>query len=127
VPELERVPLTHVVASPDALDSAVWPAGAIVMWVAPDEVLAISSERPKVSGDPYAIQMQDYGYAGLWLDQVAALDFFSRSCEWKLPEERPAFRQGAVAGLPAKIWFDRDRVLLMVPAVYAEELKERMR
>jgi hypothetical protein len=126
VPEFERVSLTHIVARSGTLDSAVWPTGAIVMRVAPDEVLAISSAPPKLSGDSYALQLEDYGFAGLWLDRVEAIDFLSRCCEWNLPEEFPAFRQGAVAGLPAKVWFDRDRVLVIVPAAYAEELKERM-
>ena len=127
MPELERVALAHIVASPAAIDSAIWPSGAIVMRVAPDEVLAITSSPPILSDDPYAIQVEDHGFAGVWLERAAALDFLSRGCEWDLPEERPAFRQGAIAGLPAKIWFEPDRVLILVPAPYAAELKGRMR
>jgi len=43
----------------------------------------------------------------------AALDFLERSCEWELPRARPAFAQGMVAGLPLKLWFEPERVLLI--------------
>jgi hypothetical protein len=117
--------LIHAVALPAVLEAVGW-NGAIVMRVAPDEVLAIATEFPELR-DPHAIVEFDDGYAGIWLSEAEAQDFLSRSCEWAPPTERPAFAQGAVAGLPAKLWFEQKRVLILVPAPYAMDLEERLR
>ena len=122
----ERLPLLHVVARPSALDSIVWADDAVVLRVAPDEVLALAAMAPEIPDDPYAIVRLDHGYAGMWLSADEAQEFLSRSCEWELPTDRPAFAQGAVAGLPVKLWFEQDRVLVLVPAPYATDLEERI-
>jgi hypothetical protein len=54
------------------------------------------------------------------------MDFLTRECEWELPRDRPAFAQGAVAGLAMKLWFEHGRVLFVVPAPFAHELEERL-
>jgi len=126
VPAPDRLALLRIVATPAALDSYQWSKGAIVMRVAPDEILAISSASSVRSGDPHAIELAESGFAGIWLEAAEANEFLSRWCEWELPAQRPAFAQGAVAGLPVKLWFEQDRVLILVPAPYAAELAERM-
>ena len=47
--------------------------------------------------------------------------------EWHLPVDRPAFAQGRVAGVPAKLWLETDRVLLVTATAHADELAERLR
>jgi hypothetical protein len=43
-----------------------------------------------------------------------------------VPNGRPAFAQGAVAGIPTKLWLEDDQVLFIVPAPYAADFAERM-
>lgn len=126
MPALNRLPATRIVASPAALDAATWPAECLTLRFAPDELwVSPPVENPALS-DPHAIIIADSGFAGVWLAAPAALDFLERACEWELPGERPAFAQGAVAGIPAKLWLEPDRVLFIVPAPYAAEFEERM-
>lgn len=122
----ERLRLLHVVANPTALDAAVWAGGAVVLRVAPDEVLAWTDTAPDLSADPHAIVRPDDGYAAVWLNADEAAEFLARNCEWAAPRGRPAFAQGAVAGLPLKLWFEQNRVLILVPAPFATDLEERM-
>lgn len=126
MPELKRLSATRIVATPAALDAARWPHDALALRIAPDEVLIFSAVSAEIVNDPHAIVVPDAGFAGVWVDADEALDFLERSCEWELPSARPAFAQGAVAGLPMKLWFEEDRVLFIVPAPYATDFEERM-
>jgi len=136
--QLQRIPCTHIVSTPAALDAVAWPAGARVARLAPDEALwldppalseatsagAVSSVI--VQHDPQAIILPDASLAGVWLLSSDAQAFLERTCEWELPAARPAFAQGAVAGLAMKLWFDVERVLMLVPAPFAHELRQRL-
>jgi hypothetical protein len=104
----------------------MWPDEALVLRLAPDEVLVMPPLGSAPVSDPHAIIIADGGFAGVWLTAEEALAFLERVCEWEVPVERPAFAQGAVAGVAAKIWFERDKVLFLVQAVYAHEFEERM-
>jgi hypothetical protein len=135
VPELKRIRAEHIdatriIATPAALDAAIWPRGALAMRIAPDEALVITEARHEIARDivkdPHAIVERDAGFAGAWVAADEALAFRERACEWELPRERPAFAQGAVADLPMKLWLEEDRVLLIVPAPYATDLEERL-
>lgn len=127
---MERIVATRIVAVPAALDAIAWPQDApreaLALRIAPDEMLVTTAVTADVVDDPHAIVATDAGFAGVWIASGEALNFLERSCEWELPRERPAFAQGAVAGLPVKLWFEEDRVLFLVPAPYATELEERM-
>ncbi len=136
MPELKRIPAEHIeatriVATPAALDAATWPRSALVMRIAPDEVMVITEVEPEIMRDiikdPHAIIERDGGFAGTWVAADQALALLERACEWELPRERPAFAQGAVADLPMKLWLEKDRVLLIVPAPYATDFEERLR
>lgn len=124
MPELKRFAATRIVATPAALDAARWPQDALALRIAPDEVLVTAAVSAEIVNDPHAIVVPDAGFAGVWIDADEALDFLERSCEWELPAARPAFAQGAVAGLPVKLWFEQERVLFIVPAPYAADLEE---
>jgi hypothetical protein len=120
----ERLRLWRVIAAPAALDNAIWPDSAIAMRTAPDEVLALADGAPDIADDPYAIVEPEEGFAALWLPAPEALDLLARKCCWESPDRRPAFAQGAVAGIPAKLWCDHGRVLVLTP--YAADLEARL-
>jgi hypothetical protein len=127
VPALDRFTGTRVVALPRAIDAAVWPEGTLAFRLAPDEVLLTPAVNVTALDDPHAIVELESGFSAMWLDHVAAVDLLERECDWELPQERPAFAQGLVAGLPVKIWFERDRVLFIVASPLAADLTERLR
>jgi sarcosine oxidase gamma subunit len=127
VHEPERLPLVHIAARPAALDSAAWPAGAIVLRVAPDEALVLSGATSNPTGDPHAIVELEEGFVAIWMPALRAQELLARTCDWDLPAQRPAFAQGAVAGLPVKLWLEHERVLFLVPAPWSVDFQERIR
>ena len=127
MPALERFTGTRIVALPRAIDAAVWPDGTLAFRLAPDEVLVTPALNVTALDDPHAIVELETGFSAGWLDHVAAIDLLERECDWELPQERPAFAQGIVAGLPVKVWFERDRVLFIVASPFAADLMERLR
>ena len=126
MPELKRLPATRIVATPAALDAAEWPDDTLALRFAPDELLVTPPVANLALDDPHAIIIADSGYAGVWLPEAEALAFLERACEWELPPQRPAFAQGAVAGIATKLWFEAGRVLLIVPAPLIADFEERM-
>ena len=127
MPALERLTGTRFVSIPEAIDAAVWPKGALVFRLAPDEVLVTAVVNAAAVDDPHAIVEPETGFSAVWLEHVTAIDVLERECDWELPQERPAFAQGIVAGLPVKLWFERDRVLFIVASPFAADLMERLR
>ena len=127
MPALERFPATRIVAHPRAIDASVWPEGSLVFRLAPDEVLITPAIAATAVDDPHAIVELETGFSAVWIDHVTAIDLLERECDWELPRDRPAFAQGIVAGLPVKVWFERERVLFIVAAPFAADLAERLR
>ncbi|CAN5424092.1 hypothetical protein BH20CHL6_BH20CHL6_09880 [soil metagenome] len=125
MPALETLPGLRVVASPAALDAASWSEGAIVLRFAPDDAFALGAEEIKVA-DEHAIVAPESGYMGTWLTADELSDRVVPHIEWPLPSGRPALAQGLIAGVPAKLWLDDDRALLLCAAAYAHELAERL-
>jgi len=140
---LEPLLCTRLVATAAALEAARWPSGSIAMRVAPDEMLVVRSDAadpadpadPSVvspvslvgAADPHAIIEEDAGWRGVWVPSDQALGLVERGCRWEPPRARPAFAQGALADLPVKIWFEKDRVLFIVAAPFAADLEARLR
>lgn len=124
---LERFTGTRIVALPQAIDIAVWPEGALAFRLAPDEVLVTAIVHATALDDAHAIVERETGFSSVWLDHVTAIDVLERECDWELPRERPSFAQGSVAGLPVKLWFERNRVLFIVASPFAADLAERLR
>ncbi len=124
---MERLAATRISASPSALDAATWPAGAIVLRTAPDEVIVTAVVAPSVVNDPHAIVEPETSLCAVWMTIPAARDYLARECDWELPAARPAFAQGAIAGLPVKLWFEDDRVLFVVPGPFAADFMKRLR
>lgn len=129
MPVFERLQATRLVASPAALEALTWPAEALVLRFAPDELLIVpplEAATELLALDPHAIVVAEAGYAGLWLPAAEALAFLERKCEWAIPRARPAFAQGAVAGIPTKLWLGSERVLFLIPAPYVADFEERL-
>jgi len=122
---LKRFPATRIVATSTTLDSVKWPAGSIVLRLAADEVLITPPTSIEVN-DPHAIILPDGSFSGVWLTASEAHAIVERECEWELPQGRPAFVQGAIAGIPAKLWVEEERVFLVVQAPFVVEFEERL-
>ena len=127
MPALERFTGTRNVSLREPIDAADWPKDALVFRLAPDEMLVSAVVDSTAVADPHAIVELETGFSAVWLDHVIAIDLLERECDWELPLERPAFAQGIVAGLPVKLWFERDRVLFIVASPFAADLMERLR
>ena len=125
MPVLERLEGLRIVATPAALDAAAWPDGAQVFRLAADDVFVLGEGEIHLD-DPAAIVDVETGFSGVWIDADTAAAWLRSSCEWELPSDRPAFAQGAVAGLAVKLWFESDRVFVMTASAFAHELEERM-
>lgn len=120
----ERLGGLRVVADPAALDGARWHGNEVtVLRLAPDDALGLGASGVDVD-DEHAIVESEGGFVGAWLPIGDVLPHL----EWRLPTERPALAQGAVAGVPAKLWLPTDGdALLVTAAAYADELAGRLR
>ena len=122
---LERLEATRIVASPGALDEVESPDGGHLVRLAPDDLLVIPPlERVDVA-DPYAIIEPETGFSAAWFDrsELARLQAVST---WEFPRRRPDFAQGHLAGIPVKMLFEEDGILVLVPAVLTHHLEERL-
>lgn len=129
MPALKRIAATRIVATPQALDAADIPQSSLALRFAPDELFVtppLHDESVIMVHDTHAIVISEGGFAGTWLPATEAADFLVHNCEWEVPDGRPAFAQGAVAGIPTKLWLEDDQVLFIVPAPYAADFAERM-
>lgn len=129
MPVLKRIAATRIVANPDALDAADIPQSSLALRFAADELFVtppLLDEMIILTHDLHAIVIAEGGFAGTWLDAKEAAVFLQQNCEWEVPNGRPTFAQGAVAGIPTKLWLEAERVLFIVPAPYAADFAERM-
>lgn len=122
---IEPLAATRIVATPSALETASWPAGTIVMPIAPDEALVIG-DIPGGIDDPHAIIEDEGGFVVLRLTRAELDDWMSRQSEWALPHSPTSFSQGMVAGLPVKVWVDGELALVVTRVSLAAELADRL-
>ena len=115
----------RVVASPSSIDNAVWPTGALVLRIAPDDVLLVGAGRFEMS-DPHAIVEPDGGFCAVRMSAGRVIDLLAANASWQLPESRPCLAQGMVAGLPVKVWVEDDWALLISPTPFSSELEARL-
>jgi len=127
---LRRLEATRVLATPKALDALVeqppWHSSALAFRIAPDELLVTATPDFEVAGDPHAIVERETAFSYVWLDEATAERFLDRECEWRRPDARPALAQGEVAGIPAKLWFEAGRTLVLTPAAFAAAFQRRL-
>ena len=128
---LEPLHGLRVVADPAALDRVSWRGDldVTVLRLAPDEALAIGARSVEID-DAHAIVEEEAGFVGVWLTAEEFEASVLPHIEWPLPadDERPAVAQGAIAGVPAKLWLrTTGGALLVTQAAYADELAGRLR
>jgi hypothetical protein len=129
-----RAPGMRVVAAPEAIDRAVWhDAGPgpdefepLILRFAPDDAFAIGATGVEVD-DPHAIVEPEVGYMALMFPADEFVDAVVPHLEWPAPIERPAFEQGAIAGVPAKLYLDSTgAAIVLVLASYLDDLMDRL-
>ncbi len=129
-PRLRPLEATRAAAAPAALDALTadppWPGDALAMRIAADELLVTAPPDFEVAGDPHAIVERETGFSCVWLDAADTAAFLNRECDWKRPVARPTLAQGAVAGIPVKLWFETGRTLLLAPAPFAAAFQRRL-
>ena len=125
----------RVVADPDALDRATWHGDGlvVVLRLAPDDAFGIGADDVNVD-DEHAIVVREDGFVGRLFTPRAFEREVMPHIEWSIPSGRPALAQGAVAGVPAKVWFTNEAggaggggALVITWAAYADELAQRLR
>lgn len=120
---LERMSATRIVAKPVTLDALKIPIDVIALRLAQDELLLLGEGIEALGVSSAEIVEPESGFAGVWLSTGEANELFARHCEWVLPRERPAFAQGMIGGIAAKVWLEAERVLILVPAPFAHEFE----
>ena len=129
-----RAPGVRVVASPEAIDGAAWQdAGPgpevfepLILRFAPDEAFAIGATGVGID-DPDAIAEAEVGYVALMFPVDEFVDFVLPRIEWPAPATRPAFAQGSIAGVPAKLYIDSTgAATVFVLAAYLDDLLARL-
>lgn len=115
----------RLVATPAAIDGAVMPAVAVILRIAPDDALVVG-DGPIVVTDDHAIIEPDTGWSALRVSEERALALLVQHAAWQPPADRPVLVQGMMAGLPAKVYLDGDRSMLIVATPFAAELEERL-
>lgn len=83
------------------------------------------SDQPAVD-DPDAIIEPETGFVGGWIDLARV----TAHLDWALPIARPSLAQGALAGVPSRLWLTADapdRAFVVVAGAYAAELTDRLR
>lgn len=125
----ERLNAVRITAAPAAIDALNWPARAIPVRIAPDDLLVVDASldtaRLVLDHDPHAIVEPEPLFCGAWLDD----DQFARlveRLEWPLPAHRPSMAQGMVAGLAVKIVQLTDRTLLIASVSVFHEIPDRL-
>lgn len=129
-----RAPGVRVVASPEAIDRATWEdAGPgpdefepLVLRFAPDEAFAVGATGVQLA-DPEQIAEPETGYLALMFPVDEFVDVVFPRIEWPVPNTRPAFTQGSIAGVPAKLYIDTTgAATVFVLAAYLDDLLGRL-
>lgn len=125
MPALEPVEAWRVVASPAALDEAIWQGDDVdVLRIAPDEAIGLGATGVTVDGDAEAIVEPEPGFSVAILGdpEVATIQAHT---EWPIRGGAGTVAQGKVAGVPAKLLIGKPPVLV-VQTAYADELERRL-
>lgn len=120
----ERLDGLRIVASPEGLEHAYYEGDVVVLRFAHDEAFAIGAVAAEVP-DEHAIVERETAFVGWGLTSAEFDRLIARHVEWQLPAHRPSLAQGLAAGMPVKLWFNHDRVLLVVSSGLAHEAAAR--
>ncbi|MFL5738061.1 MAG: hypothetical protein ACJ76P_12085 [Actinomycetota bacterium] len=132
-----RVSVVSSLASPEALAELETPEGAYLCWVAEDEVMlvggpdtaddVIGSARVALSGaddDAVVLDVSD-GWSAWTLSGAGTDDVLERLSELK--QTGDGYLQGDVAHVPVRLIALGERLHLLVPAMWEEHLRLRIR
>jgi hypothetical protein len=133
VHELEHLVCRRIAATSEALAGASWPAGTVVLPIAPGELLAffrtslVAPPTPDLS-DPAAISILDTSWSAHSFDRGSAETVMRRLASWELSDD---FAQGMVAGIAAETFVINDEtghevVLFVVPGTVAADFADRL-
>lgn len=133
-----RATVVRCFGEPRALDGFL-SAGAALGRVAPDELWVVgpASAREELTqrarshlagADPDGLVVeQSDGWAAFTITGECATTVIARLSSIALPPDGPAFLQGSVADVPAKVLVDSDRLHLIVPAQLGHHIPARVR
>jgi hypothetical protein len=132
-----RVSVVSCLASADALAEVDTPADGYLCWVAEDEVMLVGSPdaagdviaaaREELSGrddDALVVDVSD-GWSAWTLSGAGAHDVLSRLSEVEVAGD--GYLQGDVAHVPVRVIALGARLHLLVPAMWEEHLRSRIR
>jgi len=125
VPAVEVINGRRVVAAPAAIDSGRFPSNALLLRIAPDDILVIGDGSIELADDAAIIEA-DAGWCALRVSEEQAKEIIAHHAAWNPPSHRPVMIQGMIAGLPAKVYLDGDDSLIMVATPFAAELEARL-
>jgi hypothetical protein len=129
-----RAPGVRVVASPEAIDGAEWQdagPGAdefepLILRFAPDEAFAVGATGVRID-DPDAIVEPELGYTAVMFPVDEFIDVVLPRIEWPVAPARPAFCQGSIAGVPAKLYVDATgAATVFVLGAYLDDFLSRL-
>lgn len=123
---VELPSVVAVLASSEVCDRVEAPDGATVLRVAPREMLIVGAREADVppTVDALVDDVSD-AWVALVLEGPDAPEAFARLCELRLPSR--GWIQGAVAHAAAKVLVERGRITMLVPAMLAAHVEERVR
>jgi hypothetical protein len=121
---IEEPSVVAVLASSEVFDRLEASGSGTLLRVAPREVLIVGGADPTVEGATLAEDVSD-AWCSLVLEGPDAPDAFARLSELELPAE--GWIQGDVAHAAAKVIVARGRITILVPAMLAAHVEERIR
>ena len=125
VPVVEIINGRRVVASPSAIDSGRFPPNALLLRMAPDDVLVIGDGSIELADDAAIIEA-DSGWCALHVSEEQATEIIAHHAAWNPPIRRPVLVQGMIAGLAAKVYLDGENSLIIVATPFGAEVEERL-
>jgi len=123
-------------AEPDALSGLAPPPNAYLCWIAPDEAMLLGPPESAeallragldaVSADDDAVVLDvSDGWSCWTLSGAGAPDLLSQLSELEIGGD--GYLQGDVARVPVRLVAFAERVHLLVPAMWEEHLRSRLR
>jgi hypothetical protein len=129
-----KAPGVRVVASPESIDAAEWQDTGpgpdefepLVLRFAPDEAFAVGAIGVHLD-DPDAIVESELGYTAVMFPVDEFIDVVLPRIEWPVAPTRPAFCQGSIAGVPAKLYVDSTgAATVFVMGAYLDDFVSRL-
>jgi hypothetical protein len=126
---VEHPSVVVVLASREACDAFEAPDGVTPMRIAPRELMLVDAPGVAEAGVPSGsvpwVEDVSDAWVALVLEGVDAAAAFARLSELELPAD--GWIQGEVAKAPAKVLVAGDRVTVLVPAMLAIHVEDRIR